>query len=46
MDGELVLLRLLVEAAIEHPFYVFDRGWASFSPELTLSKYSLNCSPL
>ncbi len=39
-------VQVTVEAAIEHPFYVFDRGWASFNPELTLSKYSLNCSPL
>ena len=37
---------MTVEAAIEHPFYVFDRGWASYSPQLTANKYALKCSPL
>ncbi|XP_050730761.1 proline-rich protein 36-like [Eriocheir sinensis] len=30
-----------VEAALEHPFFVFHRGWSSVSPERTLLKYEL-----
>ena len=39
-------VQVRVEAALEHPFYVFDRGWASCAPALTLTRYQLTCQPL
>ena len=39
-------VQVRVEAALEHPFYVFERGWASCAPELTQARYQLPCRPL
>lgn len=39
-------VQVTVEAAMEHPFYVFERGWSSYSPELTLARYELQCQQL
>jgi len=39
-------LQVSVSAGLEHPFFVFGRGWASCSPELSMTKYSLACSQL
>lgn len=35
-----------MEATLEHPFFVYDRGWSSVSPERTLAYYKLRCSQL
>jgi len=39
-------LQVSVSAGLEHPFFVFGRGWSSCSPELSMTKYSLACSQL
>merc|ERR1719295_1187899 len=39
-------LQVSVSAGLEHPFFVFGRGWASCSPQLSMTKYSLACSQL
>ncbi len=39
-------VQVRVEAALEHPFFVFGRGWASCAPELSRARYQLNCRPL
>jgi len=39
-------MEVSVETAVEHPFYVFGRGWSSCSPELTQRRYQLPCSEL
>ena len=35
-----------MEAAIEHPFYVFGQGWSSVSPKGTMARYQLSCKEL
>lgn len=35
-----------VEATVEHPFFVFEQGWSSVSPEKSLSYYKMNCRQL
>lgn len=35
-----------VEAPLEHPFFVFNRGWASCSPERSMKRYGLHCHKL
>lgn len=35
-----------VEAPLEHPFYVYQRGWSSFSPERSRARYGLDCHKL
>ena len=35
-----------MEAQLEHPFFVFHRGWASCSPGRSLQQYSLVCHQL
>ncbi|KAI1297198.1 Ataxin-1-like [Halotydeus destructor] len=35
-----------VEAPVEHPFFVYHRGWSSFDPERSRSLYGLDCHPL
>lgn len=35
-----------VEAPIEHPFFVFHKGWSSFSPERSQLRYGLKCRKL
>ncbi len=37
---------MTVESDIEHPFFVFDSGWRSASPERTLARYRLPCTQL
>jgi len=31
---------------MEHPFFVYNRGWSSFSPSRTSQRYKLQCSQL
>ena len=31
---------------MEHPFFVYDRGWCSFSPARTSQRYDLPCEQL
>lgn len=40
------MLQVTVEAPLEHPFFVFDRGWSSCSPERTMRRYRLPCHRL
>ncbi len=35
-----------VEAPLEHPFFVFHKGWSSCSPERSLIRYGLKCRKL
>lgn len=35
-----------LESTIEHPFFVYGRGWASCRPERTLSRYGLQVQRL
>ena len=35
-----------MEAAVEHPFYVFGQGWSSVSPKGTMARYQLSCKDL
>ncbi|XP_049536985.1 dendritic arbor reduction protein 1 [Anopheles darlingi] len=35
-----------LEASFEYPFFVPTKGWASYSPSETLTKYNLHCKPL
>jgi len=35
-----------MESGAEHPYFVFGRGWASWSPDKTLAKYGLTCQRL
>ncbi|XP_050545287.1 ataxin-1-like [Daktulosphaira vitifoliae] len=35
-----------MESGAEHPYFVFGRGWASWSPSKTLAKYGLTCQRL
>ncbi len=37
---------MTVEADLEHPFFVFGRGWSSPHPDRTLSRYRLPCRQL
>jgi hypothetical protein len=39
-------LQVTVEADVEHPFFVYNRGWSSASPARTLARYGLNCRQL
>merc|ERR1719402_9520 len=39
-------IQVTVEAAMEHPFFVFGQGWSSSSPELTQTRYRLQCQQL
>jgi len=39
-------VQVRVEAAPEHPFYVFNQGWSSCNPNLTLARYQLPAKPL
>ena len=40
------MLQVTVEADLEHPFFVFGRGWSSASPNRTLARYNLQCNEL
>ncbi|XP_028392269.1 uncharacterized protein LOC114516873 [Dendronephthya gigantea] len=37
---------VLVEKPSDHPFYVYDQGWASCKPDVTLAQYGLSCQLL
>ena len=37
---------MLVEKPSDHPFYVYEQGWASCKPDLTLAEYGLPCQQL
>lgn len=39
-------IKVTVEADLEHPFFVFGRGWSSASPNRTLARYNLQCNEL
>lgn len=35
-----------LESTVEHPFFVYGRGWASCKPERTLARYGLRVQRL
>lgn len=35
-----------MEATLEHPFFVYNQGWSSYSPERTRLRYGLTCHQL
>lgn len=35
-----------LESTVDHPFFVYGRGWASCKPERTLARYGLHVSRL
>ncbi len=37
---------MTVEADVEHPFFVFGKGWSSAAPEKTMNRYKLPCRQL
>ncbi|XP_022245293.1 ataxin-1-like [Limulus polyphemus] len=39
-------VQVSVEAPVEHPFYIFQQGWSSCSPERSLHRYGLVCQKL
>ncbi|XP_064466403.1 ataxin-1-like isoform X2 [Ornithodoros turicata] len=39
-------VQVTVEAPTEHPFFVFNQGWSSCSPERSLQRYRLRCHQL
>lgn len=39
-------LQVTVEATVEHPFFVFGRGWSSCEPKWTMKRYGLECHKL
>lgn len=39
-------LQVDIEAAIEHPFFVYGQGWASCSPEKSMQQFGLKCQRL
>uniref|UniRef100_A0A915Q7U2 AXH domain-containing protein n=1 Tax=Setaria digitata TaxID=48799 RepID=A0A915Q7U2_9BILA len=39
-------IQVTIEAGIEHPYFVVDRGWASCNPERTRLTYGLVCRQL
>jgi hypothetical protein len=39
-------VQVTVEATLEHPFFVFGRGWSSCSPDRTSQRYGLSCHKL
>ena len=39
-------IQVTIEANVEHPFFVVDQGWSSTVPELSLSRYQLDCQQL
>lgn len=39
-------LQIAVEAPLEHPFFVFNQGWSSCSPERSIQRYGLTCKKL
>jgi len=41
-----VVTKVTVEATLEHPFFVFGRGWSSGYPTKTFQRYGLECHQL
>lgn len=39
-------VQIEVESTVEHPFFVYNRGWSSCCPERTLQRYRLHCHQL
>ncbi|XP_078494891.1 ataxin-1 [Ciona intestinalis] len=39
-------LQITVEAPVEHPFFVYGKGWCSVAPEQSIQRYKLPCRPL
>lgn len=39
-------LQITVEAPVEHPFFVYGKGWCSVYPPSSMTKYHLQCSQL
>ncbi|GAB6021276.1 hypothetical protein CHUAL_003895 [Chamberlinius hualienensis] len=39
-------LQVSVEAAVEHPFFVYGKGWSSCCPKMSLHRYALECHQL
>lgn len=39
-------VQVTVEAPLEHPFFIFNQGWSSCSPEQSLQRYRLSCNKL
>ncbi|XP_015912046.1 ataxin-1-like [Parasteatoda tepidariorum] len=39
-------IQITVEAPLEHPFFVYKRGWSSCSPERSAQRYGLSCHKL
>uniref|UniRef100_T1J561 AXH domain-containing protein n=1 Tax=Strigamia maritima TaxID=126957 RepID=T1J561_STRMM len=39
-------VQVTVEAALEHPFFVFGQGWSSCLPDRTQQRYNLQCKKL
>lgn len=37
---------VFIEVPIEHPFFVFHRGWSSWNPQRTFDKFGLKCRKL
>ena len=37
---------VFIEVPVEHPFFVFHRGWSSWDPQKTLDKFNLKCRKL
>ncbi|XP_077869389.1 HMG box-containing protein 1-like [Saccoglossus kowalevskii] len=37
---------LVVECALDHPFFVKEKGWSSYNPCLTVVKYGIPCCEL
>lgn len=37
---------VFIEVPIEHPFFVFHRGWSSWNPQRTYDKFGLKCRKL
>ncbi len=35
-----------VDMPLEHPFFVYQKGWSSYSPEVTRKRYGLRCGLL
>lgn len=42
----MIFVQVTVEATLEHPFFVYSRGWASCSPQRTYEHYGLRCEQL
>lgn len=35
-----------MEKPSDHPFFIYEQGWASCKPDITLSRYGLQCQQL